>query len=402
MDKSGDKCERIFRDFNRINVEKLQLTAMSLNWNDIYSMTNIDEQVDHVTNLIVKLMNDFAPERSVEPFCSSQPPWFRRELENIINQRDFFYSAAKSETNSLCKENLLKTYKRLRNKATTSQEAVNIDTHFYADDTQMYCSAPKDNIVACAEKINVNLALVMKWAVENEVEINPLKSKAIVISRNKITDPPPPLFIGTNVIEYCDETISLGLLLDSQMSWESHVNKVCCETYRGLAMLRQSAEFTPKETRNRLVQALLIPKFLYCSNIFMGCSRSSWNKIKLAFNACIRYIFNRRKFESISSFKDSLLGCSIEGFMHYRSCIFLFNLLRDKTPEYLYEKLSFPRFPRYNMLNRPTSLRTIQLNTSFFAFGVHLWNSLSPNLRSIKSATVFRQKCLLHFASRVT
>jgi hypothetical protein len=242
----------------------------------------------------------------------------------------------------------------------------------------------------------------MKWAVENEVEINPSKSKALVISKNKIADPPPPLYIGTNVIDYCDETLSLGLLLDSQMSWDSHVNKVCCEIYGGPAMLRQSAEFTPRETRNRLVQALLIPKFLYCSNIFMGCSRASWCKLKLAFNACIRYIFNLRKFDSVSSYKDSLLGCPIEGFMYFRSCIFLFNLLRDKTPEYLFEKLSFPRFPRHNMLNRPNSLRTTQLNTSFFAYGVHLWNSLSPNLRSTKSATTFRQKCLHHFASRVT
>jgi hypothetical protein len=244
--------------------------------------------------------------------------------------------------------------------------------------------------------MNAVLNRVHQWSCENSLEINPAKSQAMIVSPQKIPNL-SPIEIGGEIIPYCDSARSLGLLIDCQLSWENHISKMCGEIYGGLSMLYQSKSVTPLSTRMRLVKTLLIPKILYCSNIYMGCSRESWDKIILTFNACARYVFNLKRSQSVSSWAMKILECPIEHFVHFRSCLFLFNILRTKCPDYLYCKLIFPTRPRTGNLRFPEH-RTKQYSQSFFIKGVHLWNSLSSKLRLTDSPSEFRRECLTYFA----
>lgn len=278
-------------------------------------------------------------------------------------------------------------------------EVVDIGKHFYADDSQFYCSAPTNNISDCIANMNASLNRVLNWTIDNLLSINPSKSKAIIISRKRVLSA-PPVIIGDDVIEFCDRIKILGLTIDCQLSWRYHVERVCHEINGGLCMLRQSQSFTPKPTKKRLVEALLVPKFLYCSNIFMGCSRALWSLIKRTFNSCLRYIHNLRKFDSVSLHQDSLLGCPIENFIYYRACLFLFYLLRSGSPHYLYENLVIPRLPRNRSLRVPTARMAEQRKKSFFILGVQLWNSLDSEVRQTESAVAFKRECLAFFINK--
>lgn len=165
-------------------------------------------------------------------------------------------------------------------------------------------------------------------------------------------------------------------------------------------MLRQSQHLTPLNTRKLLVHALLIPKLTYCSSIFIGCNRAAWKQITSVFNSCLRYIFQLRKYDSLSSYRHSLLGCDIEKFLHFRSCLYIFKLLRTKSPAYLYENLLFPRFVRGRTLSLPAKLNSSQFCNSFFVMGVRLWNSLSSEIRLLESLAVFKAECLAYLTSQ--
>lgn len=278
-------------------------------------------------------------------------------------------------------------------------DVVDCGLHLYADDSQIYCSAPKNDISLCVSKMNEVLKKVETWANDNSLTINPKKSSALIVSGKIISDAPPVQF-GSDVISYSTEVTSLGLILDGQLTWKGQIEKICRSTNSGLWMLRQSQSFTPLATRKLLVKSLLIPKILYCSNIFMGCSRASWAKLNMLFNSCLRYAYGLRKFDSISSYTSLLLGCPLENFTQYRSCVFLFNLLRSKSPRYLYDQLFFPRFPRQRQMSFPLNRKCSQMATSFNVMGIHLWNSLSAEVRMADSATNFRHLCLSYFASK--
>jgi hypothetical protein len=132
------------------------------------------------------------------------------------------------------------------------------------------------------------------------------------------------------------------------------------------------------------------------SGIFMNCSRATWRQLNLCFNSCVRYAFLLRKFDSLSRHRDEILGCSLENYVKFRSCCFMFRLLKKKSPLYLFNMISFPRYPRGRALSFPSNYVTN--SQSFFVFGVHLWNSLSSEIRSLDSAEAFQQKCLTYLA----
>ena len=125
---------------------------------------------------------------------------------------------------------------------------------------------------------------------------------------------------------------------------------------------------TPKETRKRLVLALLIPKFTYMSLIYMNCSRALWKQINTCFNSCTRYVFGLRKFDSISHVKNEVLGSKIENYIQFRTCLFLFMLLKKRSLLYLYDEITFPRFPRSRTLKVSNRLNVTN-SKSFFVYG---------------------------------
>lgn len=277
-------------------------------------------------------------------------------------------------------------------------EVVDIDVHLYADDSQFYCSFLPNQLSEGICKMNNAMKNVESWASLNSIVVNPSKSKCMVISKTKVI-PSPAILFANNLITHVESHKTLGLILSNDLSWKAHVIKICNETVASLCSLRHTQYITPQSTKFRLVQALLIPKLLYCSNVFIGCQRSSWDELNKVFNSCLRFIFNIRKSESVTCFKTSLLGCSLEHFFHFQACLFIHNILRKKSPSYLYDKLHFPRIQRSKLLNLPPFKSKIRQD-SFFVLGIRLWNSLSSNLRSIESTSVFRRECLAYFASK--
>lgn len=280
-------------------------------------------------------------------------------------------------------------------------EAVDVNVHLYADDSQLYCSAPRKDLNVCVKRMNSALVNVEHWANANEVQINPKKSKALIIDRKTHLNA-PKIYFNNDVIEFVTRTKILGLSVNDHLTWDDHVNKICGEIYGCLGMLRKSQFFTSRELKLKLIRALIVPKLLYCSNIYLGCSRELWRKLNVAFNACARYIFNIHKFDSISQQANEILKCPLEDFLKFRMCLFIFYLLRKMTPNYLYDKLIFPRFPRGKLLKLPPSLKTVQFTTSFFSLGPHLWNDLDSKVRQIESAVTFKAECLSRFAHHRT
>jgi hypothetical protein len=272
-------------------------------------------------------------------------------------------------------------------------EILDINYHLYADDSQIYCSA--SSALECATLVNKNLENILRWSEENSLSINPEKSQAMLLQKMK-TCSPPTIFIGNSVINYHDEIRLLGLIVDSKLCWQSHINKICREVSAGVAMLRQTQSVIPQAIKIYLVKSLLVPKFLFMSYIYMNCSRTLWKQLNHSFRLCTRYAFSISKFDSLNGCRDKILGCELETFLKFRACIFIFNLLKKKSPSYLFHLLKFPRFQRGKMLSFPP--KSSRKCGSFFVYGTHLWNSLSSEIRTLNSADAFRQECLSYLA----
>ena len=265
----------------------------------------------------------------------------------------------------------------------------------YADDTQILSS--DINLETCVKKMNKNLESISEWAVYNSVIINPDKSQALIFSKGKIDfENCSSIKFNGEIINYCWSACNLGVIFDSDLSWEKHLNHTFSKIYSSLSMLRQTQKVIKTSIRLHLVRSIIIPIFSYGANLFLACSRGLWSKINLCFNACVRYVFNLRKFDSVSSVKNLILGCDLETYLKFHSCLFIFKLLKNKYPKMLYDKISFPKFRRNNLLSVPSHFNKIR-ERSFFVNS--MWNNLPDNVRKIEAFAKFKNECWNFFSN---
>jgi hypothetical protein len=92
--------------------------------------------------------------------------------------------------------------------------------------------------------------------------------------------------------------------MNCKLTWDDQISSVVSV----VSTLWCSANFTPVETRRRLVLALLLPKFQYCDVLYSQSSEGSKNRLNRLYNSCARYVYNIRCFESIPEHAKQITG----------------------------------------------------------------------------------------------
>jgi hypothetical protein len=148
---------------------------------------------------------------------------------------------------------------------------------------------------------------VFKWYDAQSLKINPNKSQAIIFTKQNInTENIDNSKINNEVINFVNTIKNLGLIIDSNLSWTSQVSAIFQRVSYGLHILYKFRSMTPTEFRIRLISTLLLPLFDYrvvaCCNIDL----SVINRLQIARKYCIRYVFNIKRNEHITSYYSKL------------------------------------------------------------------------------------------------
>ena len=93
----------------------------------------------------------------------------------------------------------------------------------YVDDTTVYDVCK----VGCQNPLSLQQAVdeLVIWSKENDMQINPKKTKEMVINFTKdaITQ---PLIIEGETVECVKETKLLGLWINDKLNWNTHVDDI--------------------------------------------------------------------------------------------------------------------------------------------------------------------------------
>jgi Reverse transcriptase (RNA-dependent DNA polymerase) len=266
--------------------------------------------------------------------------------------------------------------------------------HLYADDVQLYISCEPHRIEHCIHQMNMDLESIHCWSVQNCLAINPEKSQALLINPSLLPSPiVSPILLGTNRIAFVEKTKNLGIIFNQELTWTDHVSKLCRSVFFTLKRLWTFANFTPIQTRHKLVTSLIVPQFLYGDVIFSKASAAIRGRLKVTLNSCARYIYGISRYQHITEHANKILGCSLDTYYSLRICCTMFRLIGSGRPGYLFDELQFGRSTRLFNLIIP-SHRTTARSSSFFVQGAILWNGLPPAVRRESSFRRFRNECL--------
>ena len=105
----------------------------------------------------------------------------------------------------------------------------NVTHHLYADDTQIYLAVDSRNFDSSMEELTECLKYVQEWMDSVKLKLNPEKNEFIIIGQKAIKEsfaPNFPVPLLQNNISLSVEVKNLGVIFDSDNSFDNHVAKV--------------------------------------------------------------------------------------------------------------------------------------------------------------------------------
>ena len=114
---------------------------------------------------------------------------------------------------------------------------------------------------------------ILSWIRNHRMALNVAKSESMVIS----TRPKLARLQGQRIqithngteIKSVDSHKLLGLVLDEQLTWNSHIDEVCSKVLKRINLLKAIKTYLPQSARQSFYKSLIQPIFDYNpSNIF--------------------------------------------------------------------------------------------------------------------------------------
>ena len=81
-------------------------------------------------------------------------------------------------------------------------------------------------------------------------------------------------------IDQSNESKSLELIIDENLSWKAHIHKISKKVSSGIGALKRVRPFVSMHTAIKIFQGLIEPHFDYCSAVWDGLTQQLSGKFK--------------------------------------------------------------------------------------------------------------------------
>ena len=144
----------------------------------------------------------------------------------------------------------------------------------YADDSNLTSTLCSFNItltdndfdrIQLSRNITAELALIQEWLEINKLSLNIKKTKYMVFHHRQrnINKYIPDIQISGQSIDRVKEFDFLGLTIDENMSWNSHIQKISNKVSRALGIINRLKKFLPTYVLRLLYTSLILPHLQY-------------------------------------------------------------------------------------------------------------------------------------------
>ena len=148
-------------------------------------------------------------------------------------------------------------------------EGIQSDGKIFADDTSLFYK-PIDNLTS-TRIINQDLATINLWAYQWKMIFNPDMSKQaveVVFSRKNIPNIYDELVFNDIPVKKVDETKHLGLILDSKLYFQSHLNEKLKLDRKGIGVIKRLFPYVSRKTLEDIYKLYIRPHLDYADVIF--------------------------------------------------------------------------------------------------------------------------------------
>lgn len=135
----------------------------------------------------------------------------------------------------------------------------------YADDTTLHIIA--NNVDEVVGGLNRALSEISLWCRNNKLTIHAGKSEAMIISHRAFCGPLRPIKLGDKILNVVSQTRCLRVIIDSQLSWNSHSEHLCKSFGKKERQLKRF-KYLPTSTLETIYFSSIVPTITYCSLVW--------------------------------------------------------------------------------------------------------------------------------------
>ena len=230
----------------------------------------------------------------------------------------------------------------------------------------------------------------------------------MIFSKRKAEANHPVVLFNNLPVMQVVEHKHLGLVLDSKLSFSSHIKSAISKTRKSIGMLRFLSSYLPRNTLNDLYKLYVRPHLDYVDVIyhdlpnlceFSGNTTSSqMEKIEsvqysaaLAVSGAWRGASREKLYAELGWESLSLRRWS-------RRLTLFFKIANNLTPDYTRDLNPPHQQYQYSLRKRDVigqiKARTDEFKVSFYPHCLSEWNKLKPEIRLAPSVAVFKKKLL--------
>ena len=275
----------------------------------------------------------------------------------------------------------------------------------YADDSQLYIMLNNDSAGAIS-KLEACIKDIKTWSTSNDLKLNDDKTEVLHIpSRFRNINPISSVNINESQIEPVSRARNLGVILQNNLSMDTHINNICRSASHALYKIGQIRRYLDQPTTERLVHAFVTCRLDNCNSLLYGLPECHISKLQRIQNSAARLVTLSKIRCHITPVLRDLHWLPIKARIIYKILLLTFKCSQGFAPIYLqdlirhYKPTQNLRSASKHLLAHSASPNTSYGRRSFQVASFELWNDLPQHVKSAKTLNQFKSALKTHLFS---
>ena len=259
----------------------------------------------------------------------------------------------------------------------------------FADDSSLDTSGKtvKEIEVTLQKSLND----VSGWCKNNLMCLHPEKTKCMVIATRQKHQRSPlrlKLDIDSKTVVQVKEHRVLGITIDDEFKWQSHVSNICKTVSKNIFLMSQLKRYVSPQTLKMFYSSHILTHVSFSSTVWDGCGETHLNKLNSLHRRAAKLLLPDKNLSTDEKMK-ALSILPLQKQLYFNKAVLMFKMNRRMTPSYIISLFteSNNRTNRY-VLPKP---RIDLYKTSLSFSGSACWNSLPVAIKTVGTIKSFKR-----------
>jgi hypothetical protein len=260
----------------------------------------------------------------------------------------------------------------------------------FADDSTLH--SQNTTVDKLQTTIQTSLVDINNWCQNNNMILHPKKSKCMVIAtrqKHQTQSLHLNLMVGSTRIEQVREHKILGVIVDNELNWRSHINSISSKISRNLFLMKKMSFFVSKEALKIFFHAHCLSHLNYISTVWCNASDNITKRLYMLHRRGVKLLEPDSTIDILEKYsKTNILPLKQQFILNVG--IVMFKIKEKNVPMYLSDLMNNSNFHgRHDHYKLPLP-RIDLFKTSLSFWGAREWNSFPDTCKQSGTINAFK------------